>query len=72
MSVSFGQSEINYEASTTASQESTGISASYTMGSMTLAGVMNSIDNQNLTGATGSGNQDANTDTFEVNLSFAF
>jgi outer membrane protein OmpU len=72
MSVSFAQSEINYEASTTASQEATGISASYTMGSMTLAGTMNSIDNQNLTGATGSGNQDANTDTFEVNLSFAF
>jgi outer membrane protein OmpU len=72
MSVAFGQSEINYEAAATASQESTGISASYTMGSMTLAGVLNSIDNQNLTNATGSGNQDTNTDTFEINLSFAF
>jgi outer membrane protein OmpU len=72
MSVAFGQSEINYEAAATSSQESTGISASYTMGSMTLAGVLNSIDNQNLTNATGAGNQDTNTDTFEVNLSFAF
>jgi len=72
MSVAFGQSEINYEAAATASQESTGISASYTMGSMTLAGVLNSIDNQNLTNATGAGNQDTNTDTFEINLSFAF
>ena len=35
MSVAFGQSEINYEAAATSSQESTGISASYTMGSMT-------------------------------------
>jgi len=72
MSVGVGQSEINYENPATASQESTGISASYTMGSMTLAGVVNKVDNQNLTGATGSGNQDVNTDTFEINLSFAF
>ena len=72
MSVSFGQSEINYENPATSSQESTGIAASYTMGSMTLAGVLNSIDNQNLTNATGAGNQDSNTDTFEINLSFAF
>jgi outer membrane protein OmpU len=72
MSVSFGQSEINYENPATSSQESTGIAASYTMGSMTLAGVINSIDNQNLTNATGAGNQDSNTDTFEINLSFAF
>jgi len=72
MSVSYGQSTIDYETATTEDQDATGISASYTMGSMTLAGVLNSIDNQNLTNATGAGNQDSNTDTFEINLSFAF
>ena len=72
MSVGVGQSEINYENPATSSQESTGITASYTMGSMTLAGVVNKVDNQNLTNATGAGNQDSNTDTFEINLSFAF
>ena len=71
MSVAFGQSEINYEAAATASQESTGISASYTMGSMTLAGVINDITNQG-SAATGAKNTTSNNETFEINLSFAF
>ena len=71
VSVSIGQSEINYENVATATQEATGISASYTMGSMTLAGFVNSVDNQG-SAATGAGNTTSNNDTFEINLSFAF
>ena len=71
MSVSFGQSELSYENPATADQEATGISASYTMGSMTLAGVINDITNQGAA-ATGAGNTTTNNETFEINLSFAF
>ena len=71
MSVSFGQSELSYENPATADQEATGISASYTMGSMTLAGVVNDLTNQG-SAATGAGNTTSNNETFEVNLSFAF
>ena len=71
MSISYNSSTLDYETASTDDQESQGISASYTMGSMTLAGVLNSIDNQG-PGATGAGNQTANNDMFEVNLSFAF
>ena len=41
------------------------------MGSMTIAGVVNSIDNQG-SAATGAGNTTTNNETFEINLSFAF
>ena len=71
MSVSYGQSKLDYEAVGTSSQEARGFSASYTMGSMTLAGTVNDITNQGA-GATGAGNTSANNETFEINLSFAF
>ena len=71
MSVSYNSSTLDYETASTDDQEATGISASYTMGSMTLAGVLNRIDNQGA-GATGAGNTSANNDMFEINLSFAF
>ena len=71
MSVSYNSSTLDYETAGTDDQEATGISASYTMGSMTLAGVLNSIDNQGA-GATGAGNTTSNNDMFEINLSFAF
>ena len=70
MSVSYGVSEIKYEAA--ADQEATGFSASYTMGSMTLAGTLNNIKNEGAA-STGAGNTNkAESDTFELNLSFAF
>jgi outer membrane protein OmpU len=69
LSVSYGSSALDYETASTEDQDATGISASYTMGSMTLAGVMNSIDNQ---GPGATGNTDTNADTYEINLSFAF
>ena len=72
LTVSLGRNEVGYEAGAGKSdQEATGISASYTMGSMTLAGVMNDITNQG-SAATGAGNTTSNNETFEVNLSFAF
>tara|TARA_Y100001970_G_scaffold281354_1_gene391932 strand:- start:545 stop:1477 length:933 start_codon:yes stop_codon:yes gene_type:complete len=71
MSVSYGQSKIDYEAVGTQSQEATGISASYTMGSMTLAGTVNDITNQG-SAATGAGNTTTNNETFEINLAFSF
>ena len=71
LSVSYNSSKLNFETLGTEDQDATGISASYTMGSMTLAGVINSIDNQGA-GATGVKNTDTNSDTYEVNLSFAF
>ena len=69
LSISYGSSSLDYETASTEDQDSTGISASYTMGSMTLAGVMNSIDNQ---GPGATGNTDTQADTYEINLSFAF
>jgi len=45
MSVSLNTSTIEYENSTLSDQEATGVSISYTMGSMTLSGNMNSVDN---------------------------
>ena len=70
MSVSAGKSELKYEAA--ADQEATGFSASYTMGSMTLAGTLNNIKNEGAA-STGAGNTNkAESDTFELNLSFAF
>ena len=71
MSVSYGQSKIKYETAGTEDQDATGISASYTMGSMTLAGVVNSIDNQG-SAATGAGNTTSNNETFAIELSFSF
>jgi outer membrane protein OmpU len=44
MSVSYGVSTVDFETSTLTDEESSGISASYTMGGMTLAAVMNKTD----------------------------
>jgi outer membrane protein OmpU len=45
MSISLNQSEIEFEDSTKSDQEATGISVSYTMGSMTIKANHNSVDN---------------------------
>ena len=52
-------------ASNNTDQESTGISASYTMGGMTLAGAMNEVDNMD-------GVATNDFEGYEFNLSFAF
>mgnify|MGYP001350373246 FL=1 len=72
MSVSMGKSKLDYEAVGTKAQEATGFSASYTMGSMTLAGTLNKIKNEGAA-STGAGNtKKDSSDTFELNLAFAF
>ena len=72
MSVSVGKSKLDYEAVGTKAQEATGFSASYTMGSMTLAGTLNKIKNEGAA-TTGAGNtKKDSSDTFELNLAFAF
>ena len=72
ISVSYNSSQLDYETASIDDQEATGISASYTMGSMTLAGVLNKVDNEGTAGATGANNTNRNSETFEINLSFAF
>ena len=65
LSVSYGISDVDYELSTKSSEESSGFSASYTMGGMTLGAVANKTDS--LLGTAGTDR------TFtEVSLAFAF
>ena len=65
LSISYGYHELETELTTDEDQESSGISASYTMGGMTLAGAMNEVDNMGGTAAT-------DVEGYEFTLSFAF
>lgn len=65
LSVSLGQSVVEFEATGKDDQESVGLAFSYTMGSMTIAGFQNSEDN---TGGT-QGTDDSVT---ELSVAFAF
>ena len=65
LSVSLGQSVVEFENTTKDDQESVGLAFSYTMGSMTIAGFQNSEDN---TGGT-QGTDDSVT---ELSVAFAF
>ena len=62
---SYHELEFDAAASNNSDQESTGISASYTMGGMTLAGAMNEVDNMD-------GAATADHEGYEFNLKFAF
>ena len=65
LSISYGISNVGYEAAAKTDEESSGFSASYTMGGMTLGAVANKSDS--LTGTAGTDR------TFtEVSLAFAF
>ena len=64
ISVGYHTSETTKDTDTDA-QESSGMSASYTMGSMTLAGAMNKVDNVAFTAAD-------DLEGYEFTLSFAF
>ena len=63
LSVAYNSSES--VVGTTGTQEASGISASYTAGGMTIAGVMNDVDN--VAGVAAN-----DTEGYELNLSFAF
>ncbi len=65
LSVSYGISNVEYENSTKTDAESTGISASYTMGGITLGAVANKTDSFGGTSGT-------DKEFTEVKLSFAF
>jgi outer membrane protein OmpU len=69
LSIGYGQHTYetsgNTSATTGADQESSAVSASYTMGGMTIAGVMNDVDNVAGVAAT-------DKEAYELNLSFAF
>ena len=65
LSVSFGQSTVDFETASLADEESSGISASYTMGGMTFAAVMNQTDS--VAGTSGT-----DKEFKEVSVAFAF
>ena len=65
MSIGFASHTLETDLTTDADQESLGISFSYTMGGMTLAGAMNEVD-----AIAGSATRDA--EGYEFGLSFAF
>ncbi len=66
LSVGYSYHEVEYDtAATLVDQESTGISASYTMGGMTLAGAMNEVDAMQGTATN-------DFEGYEFNLKFAF
>ena len=65
LSVSYGISNVKYEASSKSDEESSGFSASYTMGGMTLGAVANKTDS--LLGTAGT-----DRSFTEVSLAFAF
>ena len=67
LSIGYSYHEVEYESTSLLDQESTGVSASYTMGGMTLAGAMNEVDNMN--GSTTAAND---VEGYEFTLSFAF
>ena len=65
LSVSLGQSVVQFESAGTDDQEDVGIAFSYTMGSMTIAGFQNSEDNVG-------GTQGTDDSVTELSVAFAF
>ena len=65
MSVSYGVSTVEFDETGKSDEESSGISASYTMGGMTIAAVMNKTDS--ISGSSGT-----DISFTEVSLAFAF
>jgi len=64
-SISYGQHEIDYENSASSNQEASGVSFSYTMGSMSFGGAFNQVDNVGGTATT-------DNEGVELNIGFAF
>ena len=65
MSIGYGVFEADYEDTTKVDQESTAITASYTMGSITIGGLIG--EDENIQGAQANDN-----DKYEASISFAF
>jgi outer membrane protein OmpU len=64
-SIGYSTHDVDFESASLDDQKSTGISASYTMGGMTLAGASNETDNI-------AGTSTRDTEGYEFTLSFAF
>ena len=67
MTVSYGYSELDYEAAGTPSQEASAVGVSYTMGSIGFVGSYHDIEN-----ASGGTGDTANYKEYEIGLTFAF
>ena len=67
MTVSYGYSELDYEAAATPSQEASAVGVSYTMGSIGFVGSYHDIEN-----ASGGTADTANYKEYEIGLTFAF
>jgi len=65
LSVSYGVSDVDFESASLTDEESSGLSASYTMGGMTVGAVMNKTDN--VAGSSG-----VDRTKTEVTVAFAF
>ena len=65
MSISYGISTVDFETASLSDEESSGVSASYTMGGMTIAAVFNSTDS--VAGSSGT-----DKEFKEVSVAFAF
>jgi outer membrane protein OmpU len=65
MSVSYGSSTVDFETASLSDEESSGVSASYTMGGMTFAAVMNQTDS--VAGSSGT-----DKEFKEISVAFAF
>jgi outer membrane protein OmpU len=65
LSVSYNENTVDYEITTKVDQEASGFSVSYTMGSISLSGGMNKVDNIGGAEAT-------DREGYEVGLAFAF
>ena len=65
MSISYNMHDLETESTSDQDQESTGISASFTTGGLTLAGSMNEVDNI-------AGTSTRDSEGYEVTLTFAF
>jgi outer membrane protein OmpU len=65
MSVSYGISDVDFETASLADETSSGVSASYTMGGMTFAAVMNQTDS--VAGSSGT-----DKEFKEISVAFAF
>ena len=65
LSVSYGENTVDYESTSKVDQEASGVSISYTMGSMSISGGMNTVDNIG-------GTTTADKDGYEFELAFAF
>jgi len=65
LSISYNVAEVDYETSTQENQEATGISFSYTAGSLTFSGAYSEIDNV-------SGSAASDRSGYELNMTFTF